>query len=713
MNTVTANEARDSAWRLDQGDTTALFAASAGELPRLLHYGVALPEEEHTSVLAASQGGWPYGTLDQRAPAGLLPQAASCFGGHPAVLAHFDGQSLDAPLTLSAVRQAEASLCFVYANAALRIELSFTLHRGGALIAQSSLENLGESEIQIDWMAAASLELPAVPMEVESYHGRWGQELQRRRHALDEAAPVLENRRGRTSHQLFPGLLAGEPGFNPTHGRCFAMQLAWSGNTRLIAQRQFDGSAMLQAGVLYAPGEARLAAGQKLQTPELVFSVGEGSDACAWRYHDYAREQVLPRWSRTARPVHSNSWEAMYFDLDTAKLCQLVDAAAAIGAERFVLDDGWFQGRRDDTAGLGDWWVDRVVFPEGLQPLVDHVRAAGLQFGLWFEPEMVNADSELYRAHPDWVLRHGGAAMPPARQQWVLDIARPEVADYLFEKIAALVDEYGIDYIKWDMNRDLPAAGDGMRPRAAAQPEALYALLHRLNERFPALEIESCSSGGARLDLGVLAETGRVWTTDNNDPVDRFRIHQAASQFLPPEILGAHIGPECAHLTGRHSSVHTRAVQAMTGQFGFELDPRELSDDEADLLRGYAALYKQHREWLSCARLHRITGLWSGVVASAFVAADASTALLALLTERSVDGATAGRVVVPGLDAQAIYRIELVIADHEELQRRNRQMPAWVNSSVRLSGAMLATVGLGLPVLSTHAGLLILCEREK
>jgi alpha-galactosidase len=302
--------------------------------------------------------------------------------------------------------------------------------------------------------------------------------------------------------------------------------------------------------------------------------------------------------------------------------------------------------------------------------------------------------------------------MPAARQQWVLDIARPEVADYLFEKIAALVQQYSIDYIKWDMNRDLPAAGDGVYPRAAAQPIALYALLRRLNERFPALEIESCSSGGARLDLGVLAETGRVWTTDNNDPVDRFRIHQAASQFLPPEILGAHIGPECAHLTGRHSSVHTRAVQAMTGQFGFELDPRELKPDEADQLRAYADLYKRHRDWLSQARLHRVTGLCDGVVASALVAADASTALLAVLTERSLDGATAGRVVVPGLEAQKNYRVELVIADHEELQRRNRQMPAWVGSSVRLSGAMLATVGLALPVLSTHAGLLILCERE-
>lgn len=713
MNSSRATETRDKVWRLDHGDSTVLFAASRGQCPQLLHYGATLPDIDATSLLSASLVGWPHGTLDQRAKVGLLPQASSCFAGHPAVMAHADGRSVEAPLHLIEVRESEKSLCFVFANEALCVELEFTLHSSGALLAKSTLQNLLACELQVDWLAAASLELPCIPMEIESYHGRWGQEFQARRHHLDEAAPVLENRRGRTSHQLFPGLVAGTSGFNAVQGDCYAMQLAWSGNYRLIAQRQFDGSSLLQAGVLYSPGEARLEPKQKLSTPELLFSFGSGSDACAWRYHDYARQQLLPQWTRSPRPIHSNSWEAMYFDLDTTKLCRLVDAAASIGAERFVLDDGWFQGRRDDRAGLGDWWVDLAVFPLGLQPLVDYVRAAGLQFGLWFEPEMVNEDSVLYREHPEWVLSHGGEMMPLARQQWALDIANPDVSEYLFEKMSALIDEYSIDYIKWDMNRDLPAAGTAGRSRSAAQTSALYALMHRLNNRFPALEIESCSSGGARCDFGVLAATGRVWTSDNNDPVDRFRIHQMAAQFLPPDILGSHIGPHKAHLTGRYTSVQTRAVLAMTGQFGFELDPRGLTQPEREELRCYAELYKSHRHWLSEARLHRVTGCLPGVVASAFVARDRSTAMLALLTERSLHGACAGRVIIPGLETNVYYRVKLVICDREQLERCNRHMPQWIDSPVSLSGALLASIGLALPVLSTYTGLLILCEREK
>ena len=715
MNTATtiAPEVQGTVWRLDRADTTLLLVASMGEQPRILHYGKVLPSiDDSSSLLMASQPGWPHGTLDDRAFAGVFPQAASGFGGQPALLAHADGKTVDALLALQEVIESEHALTFVFFSEALRVELKLELDQSGVLVAMSTLHNLAEHDLQVDWLAAASLELPAIPLEVESYHGRWGQELQCRRHALDETAPTLENRRGRSSHQLFPGMLAGEPGFGPARGTCYAMQLAWSGNFRLQAQRQFDGSAILQAGVLYLPGEARLAAGQSMSSPALLFSYGEGADACAQRYHRYVRSHVLPRWSRTERPIHSNSWEALYFDLDTAKLCELVDAAVTIGAERFVLDDGWFHGRRDDRAGLGDWWVDKDIFPDGLQPLVDHVRAAGLQFGLWFEPEMVNPNSDLYRAHPDWVLSHSGEDMPLARQQLVLDIAKPEVSEYLFAQISALVEQYKIDYIKWDMNRDLPSAGDGQHARAAAQPQALYALMQRLNQQFPALEIESCSSGGARSDIGVLAHTGRVWTSDNNDPVDRFRIHQAASQFLPPEILGAHIGPDNAHLTGRVTPVHTRAVQAMTGQFGYELDPRALSADEAEVLSGYAALYKRHRGWLANASWYRIDGLWPGVIANVHVSADSSQAMLALITEHSLHCATAGRVVVPGLDYDAHYRVELVIADREELQRRNRQMPAWVDSGVRMTGGVLTATGLALPVLSTHSGLLILFERE-
>jgi len=300
-----------------------------------------------------------------------------------------------------------------------------------------------------------------------------------------------------------------------------------------------DGVGYLQTGVLLNPGEQVLKAGETFTCPHVYFTQGNGLNQCTQRFHQFARTQILPGWTRQPRPIHANSWEAMYFDLNDQDLLSLVDAAARIGAERFILDDGWFLKRRNDEAGLGDWTVDKTIFPQGLSPLVEHVRSHNLQFGLWFEPEMVNPDSNLYRAHPEWVLQFSDIETPLARGQLVLDLAREEVSDYLFNCISSLIHEYQIDYIKWDMNRDLVLAGDGEHYRASKQPGAVYALMQKLNNTHPNLEIESCASGGARCDFGVLRQTGRIWTSDNIDPIARATIQQGFCRFFPPEIMGA------------------------------------------------------------------------------------------------------------------------------------------------------------------------------
>ena len=260
------------------------------------------------------------------------------------------------------------------------------------------------------------------------------------------------------------------------------------------------------------------------------------------------------------RPVVLNTWEAVYFDHRLDRLTALADTAAELGVERFVLDDGWFRHRRDDTAGLGDWYVDEDVWPDGLHPLVNHVRGLGMEFGLWVEPEMVNPDSDLARAHPEWVRE-----APPWRNQQVLDIAQPDAYAYLLERLDALVSEYAIDFLKWDHNRDLVGG-------AHAQTLAAYRLLDELRERHPALEIESCSSGGSRVDLGILARTDRVWASDTNDALERQAIQRWTQLLLPPELVGSHVGPPRAHTTGRTHDLSFRVATALFGHFGIEWD---------------------------------------------------------------------------------------------------------------------------------------------
>ncbi|MBK7687277.1 MAG: alpha-galactosidase [Rhodocyclaceae bacterium] len=306
------------------------------------------------------------------------------------------------------------------------------------------------------------------------------------------------------------------------------------------------------------------------------------------------------------RLVHLNTWEAVYFDQDEDSLKALATSAAELGVERFVLDDGWFKGRDHDRAGLGDWWPDPRKFPDGLLPLAMHVEACGMSFGLWVEPEMVNPDSDLYRAHPDWALALEGRAQLTGRNQLVLDLSRPDVSDYLFERLHGLLSQLPIKYLKWDMNRDLATAGSNERAAYREQVLALYRLLARIRLAHPSLEIESCASGGGRIDFGILAHTHRVWTSDCNDALSRVAIQRGALQWLPPEILGAHIGSVPSHTTGRSQSLAFRAAVALGAHFGLELDVRKLTTQERASLSQWIALYQRLR-----AELHQST-VWQG-----------------------------------------------------------------------------------------------------
>lgn len=706
-------------WRLD-GASTTLLVLLTHSVPRLYWCGKRLAHDvDLDSLLVHENNALAYAGLDEPNPLTLFPEASTGYCGSPALSGHRDGKQFAQQLVVSGVVESSDAqgehleIGMVDANAGLKVSMRLSLdHSSDVARMVTTLTNTGSTPYTVDWLASGTLPLPCEFDECLTQHGRWGRENQAYRRPIGPGRLDISNLHGRTSHEHAPSLICGTPGFNENTGGLLYAHLAWSGNFSLRVERLSDGLTGLQAGVLLLPGEGRLEAEESMVTPPLVFTRGDGMNECTQRFHEYARAKILPGWTRSERPIHANSWEALYFDHDVDALISLIDAAASVGAERFVLDDGWFPARRLDNAGLGDWFVDKTIYPDGLHPIVNRVRLHGMQFGLWFEPEMVNPDSELYRNHPEWALHLDGIDTPLARNQQALDISREDVSDYLFNCITALVKEYEIDYIKWDQNRDLVLAGDGGRARAAAQPRALYALLDRILQACPDLQIESCASGGARCDLAILEHTGRVWTSDNIDPVERATIQQGFMHFFPPEIMGAHVGHRAAHLTGRVTSLHTRAVLALQGQFGFEIDARVFDPHDVVTLQHYTELYKRNRGWLAAACFWQLPTVESSLIASGLVSADGQRAWFSVVTTSSLHLTRPGRLRLLGLDARMRYTLNLESINLQELAPFNKIIPNWCDHPVITSGELLMNLGVPLPVMPPQSALLISCVLE-
>jgi len=648
--------------------------------------------------------------LDSPVALTLFPQRSTDVDCHPALLGHRDGENFQYQFVRESVVQQKDGLCvkLVDTTAGLAISIELNLHHDtGVLSFATTLTNTGSTAYTVDWLASATMQLPDTYKDCLYLHGRWGLEFQTARSEIDRSAIVLQSHRGRTSHELYPGVMLGDDGFSEQRGDVMCAVLAWSGSHINRIEALSDGRKYCQSGISLDTGDIVLAAKETFSAPVSYFKRDNGCNAVSQCLHRFQRKEILPGWTRELRPVHANSWEALYFDHDIETLKSLIDAAAEVGAERFILDDGWFPARRADTAGLGDWTVDNTIYPDGLHPIVEHVRQHRMQFGLWFEPEMVNPDSELYRTHPEWALHVDGYNTPLARNQLVLNIAEPAVFDYLFESIAALVREYGIDYIKWDHNRDLMFAGDGASSQMHKQALACYTLMQKLNAEFEGLEIESCSSGGARADWGVLHHTGRVWTSDSIDAIDRVSIQRGYSYFNAPEIMGAHVGHAEAHLTGRDINIHTRAIVALQGQYGYEVDARKLDADEKRTLNHYVSLYKAHRHWISECSVWRMDITEEGLVCTGYVSEDKNQSLWFAVAGISLSSVLPGRLAMRGLRADKKYTVSLASSNHEALAKFAKKVPTWLESPVTVNGAVLMHLGLTLPVMPAQSAVLI------
>ena len=591
-------------------------------------------------------------------------------------------------------------------GARLVVEHAFEFDpRTGALRIGAELLNAGDSALELRWLAVLSMPLPWWCEEVLETTGDWCAEFQQLRTQLTASSWLREVREGRSSHGLHPGVLLCERGADARCGRVLGVQFAWSGDHRMRIDRLPDGRAVLQVGILLHPGEIELAGGARHATPDLWLTCSaKGVDGVTARMHGLQRRHLRPAsGQRWPRPVHLNTWEAVYFDHDPAALRELAEVGAHLGVERFVLDDGWFLGRRDDRRALGDWHVDRVRYPDGLGPLVEAVRGLGMEFGLWVEPEMVNDDSELARAHPDWI--RGGGTGRTGRHQRVLDLSQAVVRDHLFAVLDALLREYRIGYLKWDHNRVLTDTAKDGTSGHAAQTLGVWALIDRLRAAHPEVEIESCASGGGRCDLGMLARTHRVWVSDCNDPVLRARIMAGSTPFLPPEVAGCHVGPDVAHTTGRTSRLDFRAAVALMGAFGLELDVRALDANGRLRLAAWIALYKAWREVLGSGRISTLAPDADHLV-RCVTAVERDRALLVVLRLDDRAPGKGVRFALGDLDPRRDYRVRR-IGPEAEVGPGPVDLAAsapWADTGMLVSGAWLMSAGLTLQLPAPQRG---------
>ncbi|GAA3721869.1 alpha-galactosidase [Spinactinospora alkalitolerans] len=593
-------------------------------------------------------------------------------------------------------------------EAGLALTGEVELADSGLLRMRHRLRNTGIGPYVVDGLHAA-LPVPGHARELLDLAGRWAKERRPQRRPLGTGAWVREVRRGRTGHDAPLGLFAGTEGFGFGHGEVWGLHVAWSGNHVSYAERMAEGTALLGGGELLLPGEIVLDSGEEYATPWLYAAYsGRGLDGVSSAFHGRLRSRPHHPGADRPRPVVINTWEAVYFDHDLDRLRELADRGARIGAERFVLDDGWFRHRRDDSAGLGDWYVDETVWPNGLEPLISHVRGLGMEFGLWVEPEMVNPDSDLYRAHPDWVLRRTADALPPSwRNQQVLDLANPEAYAHILERLDSLLEEYEIGYLKWDHNRDLIEAGHEGRPGVHAQTAALYRLMDELRARHPGVEIESCSSGGGRIDLEILERTDRVWASDCIDALERQSIQLWTGLLLPPELVGSHIGAAPAHTTGRVHGLGFRAATALFGHFGIEWDVSRLDERELSELAGAVSVYKELRGLLHSGDVVRADHIDPSVLLHGVVAADRSEAVFCYARTAAPDDVLPAPARLPGLDGSRRYRVSAVDPTGRPAGPERRD-PAWVTEgSVTLPGAVLASAGVPVPLLAPEQAFLL------
>lgn len=695
------------AFYLERAGVGVGLVSEPGRLPHLVHWGVPLAHGEETIALYDAQR--PQGVggeLDEPLWPSVLPTQAEGWIGRSRCALARGGVEVPCRFSVDGVRLDvdQASLTIAAGDGDQGVGLTWTLQilesgllRQRAVIRNDIDETLSVAGIQL------SFPVPYAADELLCLSGRHLKERVPQRRRLADGRFEKISDAGRPDFDATLLLALGHPGFGFETGRVYAASLAWSGNGLLAAEKTTYTAPELCGGEVLHSGEVVLKRGEKYETPWLYGACGDGLNDVASRFHRHLRA-VHPALSSRPRPVTLNTWEAIGFDHHPALMRELADKAAAVGVERFVVDDGWFEGRRHDRAGLGDWRPDRSVYPEGLHEVADYVHGLGMQFGLWFEPEMVNPDSQLYRSHPDWVLRPCSGRLPmPGRSQQVLDLTNPDAWHTIRADMDMLIDDLGIDYIKWDHNRTVteaisPRSG---RPAVHEQTLAVYRLIDALKSRHPGLEIEACASGGGRVDLGMLEHVDRVWVSDCVDPVERVDIQRHTSLLVPPEMMGEHVGAPKGFTTGRMTTDSMRMAMAFFGHMGVEWNLTEVPQESLSRLQAWIAMYRDLRKGFAAATVVHADLADPAVRLDGMVSADGSHAWYRFVQLSTSLNYPAALVRLPGLLTGATYRIrplDIVRYMDDETSERGARFPSWWrDEGAVLSGAALMETGIRPP----------------
>ena len=677
-----------------------------GDTLQILHWGSRLSATNEDSLRAAVKNPHFHGGLDVSPRNLLLREHSRGWIGHPALRGHRSGVSVSNWFVLQSATQKDNSLVTTFEDpiAKIAISLTYTMTPSDVLLIDATVTNIGDGEYFLEhflyWLPLAEQ-----ADQMLDFYGHWTKERQPQRRDIGYGLTSREGFEGRSGHDYTITQIALNNATNFRSGQAWSLAMAWSGNNIHHVERLIDGSKAIGGGEYLLPGEVILKAGESYQAPRAIASFSdEGLDGLTRNHYDWVRGRSNHTTKVRPRPLTLNMWEAVYFNHSFEGIKKIVDKAAEIGVERVVLDDGWFGARRNDKLGLGDWVVSRDVWPDGLQPIIQYINDKGIEFGLWFEGEMVNPNSDLYRAHPDWILQEPGRIPVEGRWQQVLDLTKEGAYNHVLNQVDAVLTDNNISYIKWDHNRHLSDPISDGRPVVRKQTQALYRLFDELKRRHPGLEIESCASGGGRIDLGMIEHADRFWTSDQNDPLERQQIQRWTAMVIPPEFLGTHVGPTTGHQMHRTHDISFRVLNALFGHAGIEWDITEATDAELEVLRKYVAFYKAHRDLLHSGDVVRSDVIQGNAQMYGTVSKDKQRAIFTYMQLTSIDNFGPLVATFDGLDPLRTYTVT-VNTDLSATDFLHKSNPGWW-PSVELSGEALASIGLQLPVTRPESGLL-------
>jgi len=671
-------EAGSKFFRLDGAGVSYVFAVNSKGQLQTVHWGGALGDQIAFQPLSSSRD---YSAVDLAVSDAPLEFVG--FGGgialQPSLQVSYPDAVRDIVLTYVSHTLGPESLVVRMKDIRrdVFVELKYSMDESGVLARSAVIENRTKSWVQVDQMAAATLNLPTAPDYVMHYlTGRWAAEFSLQSRTVLPGQIDLQSRDGGTGQLNNPWIAITRGPLEEEFGPVWFGALAWSGSWQISVNKDSFGAIHLNAGFNSFDFGYRLKPGEKLHSP--IFYAGysnSGLGGASRMLHQFQRTRVLPQKpTPRARPVLYNSWEATQFAVDEAGQMSLAEKAASVGIERFVMDDGWFGARNNDKAGLGDWTVNPKKFPSGLGPLISKVRSLGMDFGIWVEPEMVNADSNLYRAHPDWVINFPTRPRTEARNQMVLNLARSDVKAYILKVLDTLLSENDISFLKWDHNRNWSEPGWLEMPVGYQQRiyvdyvENLYAILAELRRRYPKVEIESCAGGGGRVDMGIMAFTDQVWPSDNTDPFDRLTIQDGFSYAYAPSAMMCWVTDSPNWVNGRVTSLEYRFLSSMQGSLGLGANLNHWQVDDFATAKRLIAEYKSIRQTVQSGDLYRLISPRGGSERSATlsVSQDKAQAALFLFLHSSSKFDRLPFVQLRGLDPNKTYSLRAISGKAED-----------------------------------------------